>query len=36
VPAVIAQLGAAAFTKAALDGGRAMGLTTGEMSAVIA
>ena len=31
-----ARLGAAAFTKSALDGGRAMGLTTGEMLAVIA
>jgi motility quorum-sensing regulator/GCU-specific mRNA interferase toxin len=28
-------LGAAAFTKAALDGGRAMGLTTAEMLGVI-
>jgi motility quorum-sensing regulator/GCU-specific mRNA interferase toxin len=31
-----ARLGAAAFTKSAMDGGRAMGLTTGEMLAVIA
>jgi motility quorum-sensing regulator/GCU-specific mRNA interferase toxin len=29
-------LGAAAFTKTALDGGRTMGLTTAEMLAVIA
>lgn len=32
----VVHLGAAAFTKAALDGGRSMGLTTGEMQAVIA
>jgi len=32
----VARLGAAAFTKAALDGGRAMGLTSAEMLAVIA
>jgi motility quorum-sensing regulator/GCU-specific mRNA interferase toxin len=32
----VARLGAAAFTKTALDGGREMGLTTGEMLAVIA
>jgi motility quorum-sensing regulator/GCU-specific mRNA interferase toxin len=32
----VARLGAAAFTKTALDGGRQMGLTTGEMLAVIA
>jgi motility quorum-sensing regulator/GCU-specific mRNA interferase toxin len=32
----VARLGAAAFTKTALDGGRAMGLTTAEMLAVIA
>ena len=32
----VARLGAAAFTKAAMDGGRAMGLTTAEMLAVIA
>jgi motility quorum-sensing regulator/GCU-specific mRNA interferase toxin len=32
----VARLGAAAFTKSALDGGRAMGLTSGEMLAVIA
>ena len=36
VQADIARLGAAAFTKSALDGGRAMGLTTGEMLVVIA
>ena len=29
-------MGAAAFTRTALDGGRAMGLTTAEMLAVIA
>lgn len=32
----VARLGAAAFTKTALDGGRAMGLITSEMLAVIA
>ena len=32
----VARQGAAAFTKAALDGGRDMGLTTSEMVAVIA
>jgi motility quorum-sensing regulator/GCU-specific mRNA interferase toxin len=32
----VARLGAAAFTKTALDGGRAMGLTSGEMLGVIA
>ncbi|MGH9474534.1 MAG: type II toxin-antitoxin system MqsR family toxin [Terriglobales bacterium] len=31
----VVRLGAAAFTKTALDGGRAMGLTTGEMRAAI-
>ena len=31
-----ARLGVAAFTRTALDGGRAMGLTTGEMLAIIA
>ena len=36
VQADIACLGAAAFTKTALDGGRTMGLTTAEMLAVIA
>jgi motility quorum-sensing regulator / GCU-specific mRNA interferase toxin len=34
--ALVARLHAAAFTKAALDGGRAMGLTTVEMLQVIA
>ena len=32
----VARLGPAAFTKTALDGGREMGLTSGEMLAVIA
>jgi motility quorum-sensing regulator/GCU-specific mRNA interferase toxin len=36
VQADVARLGAAAFTKTALDGGRSMGLTTAEMLAVIA
>ncbi len=36
VQADVARLGAAAFTKTALDGGRTMGLTTAEMLAVIA
>ena len=36
VQADVARLGAAAFTKTALDGGRDMGLTTAEMLAVIA
>lgn len=36
IQAIVARLGAAAFTKAALDGGRAMGLTSAEMLAVIA
>ena len=36
VQADVARLGAAAFTKTALDGGRIMGLTTMEMLAVIA
>jgi motility quorum-sensing regulator / GCU-specific mRNA interferase toxin len=36
VKAEVARLGAAAFTKTALDGGRSMGLTTAEMLAVIA
>lgn len=35
VQAAVARLGAAAFTKTALDGGRAMGLTSAEMLAVI-
>ncbi len=36
IRAEVARLGAAAFTKTALDGGRNMGLTTAEMLAVIA
>lgn len=36
IQADVARLGAAAFTKTALDGGRAMGLTTAEMLAVVA
>jgi motility quorum-sensing regulator/GCU-specific mRNA interferase toxin len=36
VQADVARLGVAAFTKTALDGGRAMGLTSAEMLAVIA
>jgi motility quorum-sensing regulator/GCU-specific mRNA interferase toxin len=36
IQADVARLGAAAFTKTALDGGRDMGLTTAEMLAVIA
>jgi motility quorum-sensing regulator/GCU-specific mRNA interferase toxin len=36
VQADVAGLGAAAFTKTALDGGRAMGLTSAEMLEVIA
>lgn len=36
VQADVVRLGAAAFTKTALDGGRAMGLTSGEMLSVIA
>lgn len=36
VQAITARLGAAAFTKGAMDGGRTMGLTTSEMLAVIA
>jgi motility quorum-sensing regulator/GCU-specific mRNA interferase toxin len=36
VQAGVAQLGAAAFTKTALDGGRAMGLTSAEMMDVVA
>jgi motility quorum-sensing regulator/GCU-specific mRNA interferase toxin len=36
VQADVARLGAAAFTKSALDGGRMMGLTTAEMLTVIA
>lgn len=33
---LVAEMGVSAFTKTALDGGRAMGLTTGEMLQVIA
>jgi motility quorum-sensing regulator / GCU-specific mRNA interferase toxin len=36
VQAKVAPLGAQAFTKTALDGGRAMGLTTSEMLRVVA
>jgi len=36
VQADVVRLGAAAFTKSALDGGRAMGLTSAEMLAVVA
>jgi motility quorum-sensing regulator/GCU-specific mRNA interferase toxin len=36
IQAQVARLGPAAFTKTALDGGRDMGLTSGEMLAVIA
>lgn len=36
IQADVARLGAAAFTKTAMDGGRAMGLTTGDMLGVIA
>ena len=36
IQAKVAELGVASFTKTALDGGRAMGLTTGEMPSVIA
>ena len=36
IQAEVARLGAAAFTKTALDGGRMMGLTSAEMLAVIA
>lgn len=35
-PSGVVRLGAAAFTRTALDGGRAMGLTSSEMLAVIA
>lgn len=35
VQAEVAELGVASFTKAALDGGRNMGLTTAEMLEVI-
>ncbi len=33
---MVLRLGASAFTKSALDGGRAMGLTTSEMMTVVA
>lgn len=33
---LVAELGAAAFTKTALDGGRDMGLTSSEMLSVVA
>lgn len=36
IQSAVARLGAAAFTKTALDGGRRMGLTTSEMLAVVA
>ena len=36
IQAQVARLGAAAFTKTALDGGREMGLTSAEMLGVIA
>jgi len=36
IQADVARLGAAAFTTAALDGGRTMGLTSTEMLAVVA
>lgn len=36
VQALVIRVGAAAFTKAALDGGRTMGLTSAEMLAVVA
>ena len=36
VQADVVRLGVTAFTKSALDGGRLMGLTSGEMLAVIA
>jgi len=36
IQADVARLGAAAFTKTALDGGRDMGLTSAEMLAVVA
>jgi motility quorum-sensing regulator/GCU-specific mRNA interferase toxin len=35
IKAQVARLGTTAFTKTAMDGGRAMGLTTSEMLAVI-
>jgi motility quorum-sensing regulator/GCU-specific mRNA interferase toxin len=36
IQGAVTRLGAVAFTKTALDGGRMMGLTTAEMLAVIA
>ena len=36
VQALVIRVGAAAFTKTALDGGRTMGLTSAEMLAVVA
>ena len=36
IQALVVRLGAAALTKTAMDGGRAMGLTTSEILAVIA
>jgi motility quorum-sensing regulator/GCU-specific mRNA interferase toxin len=36
IKALVARLGAAAFTKTAMDGGRAMGMTMSEMLAVVA
>ncbi|WP_085126223.1 type II toxin-antitoxin system MqsR family toxin [Tistlia consotensis] len=36
IQAMVLRLGASAFTKSALDGGRAMGLTTSEMMTVVA
>ena len=36
IQSVVARLGVAAFTKTALDGGRAMGLTSGEMLTIVA
>jgi len=36
IQADVVRLGAAAFTRTALDGGRSMGLTSSEMLAVIA
>jgi motility quorum-sensing regulator / GCU-specific mRNA interferase toxin len=36
IQADVDRLGVAAFTKAALDGGRLMGLTSAEMLAVVA
>jgi motility quorum-sensing regulator/GCU-specific mRNA interferase toxin len=35
IQAVVARLGAAAFTKAALDGARAMGLTSSDMLEIV-